>query len=253
MPSKPELSPLKKLTVRVLDLDKKPVVGAHVGLAAHFATPDEPKKPNDTDGDGFVYDGHRLTNSSGVAELEAGGADLRPMLDATGIVARDEKRHLAAVLHPDLTKIKDSLDVILAPECRVSNGVCRVSRIEGEGRKAPSARPCPWARWRSCDAGRVRPDGTGDYHFFVPPGQYLLDAAGSKILTAFAVIEVPWKETATDMLSRCVAQPSKLALLAGQPAPELRGAAAWKNGPAVTLASLKGKSVLLVLLAGHFP
>ncbi len=42
-----------------------------------------------------------------------------------------------------------------------------------------------------------------------------------------------------------MAAPSKLALLEGQPAPELRGAVAWKNGPAQTIAAQKGKCVLL--------
>jgi hypothetical protein len=37
----------------------------------------------------------------------------------------------------------------------------------------------------------------------------------------------------------------KLSLLEGQPAPELRGAVAWKNGPAPTISGLKGKCVLL--------
>ncbi len=239
--TKSELPPLKKLTVRVVDLDKKPVVGAHVGLAAHFATPDEPKKPADTDGDGFVYDGHRLTNSSGVAELELGGADLRAMLDATGIVVRDEKRHLAAVLHPDLAKVKDSLDVTLAPECRVSGKVMSPELKKDEKPLGPTTVSLG-------DGDHVMltftSEGTGDYHFFVPPGQYLLDAAGSKILTAFNVIEVPWKEHEM-LFEPILAQPNKLALLSGQPAPELRGAAAWKNGPPVTLASLKGKCVLL--------
>jgi peroxiredoxin len=98
-------------------------------------------------------------------------------------------------------------------------------------------------------------DGTGEYHFFVPPGEYLIDAGGSNIIRVFATIEVPRREhdPAHDPASGppqlvfepMVAAASKLALLEGQPAPELRGVAAWKNGPPVTIASLKGKCVLL--------
>src|SRR5437016_5994293 len=46
---KSDVTPLKKLTVRVRDPDGKPVAGAHVGLSAHWGTADEPKKPADTD------------------------------------------------------------------------------------------------------------------------------------------------------------------------------------------------------------
>jgi thiol-disulfide isomerase/thioredoxin len=38
---------------------------------------------------------------------------------------------------------------------------------------------------------------------------------------------------------------TRLALLEGMPAPELGGAASWKNGPPVKLTELKGKCVLL--------
>jgi hypothetical protein len=247
---KPDLAPLKKLTVRVLDPNGNPVAGAHVGLAAHLGPPDEPKKPADTDADGFVYDGHRLTNARGVAELEAaGGADLRASLEDQGIVAREEKRHLVAILHPDAAKIKDSLDVTLAPECRVSGKVISLELKKDE-------KPLGSTTVSLGDGDHVTltftSDGTGDYHFFVPPGQYLLDADGSKIFKTFASIVVPPQEPEL-VFEPIVAPPSKLARLEGQPAPELRGAVAWKNGPPPTIASLKGKCVLLFFWRASSP
>src|SRR5579862_3932139 len=116
-----ERQPLKKLSVRVLDPDRNPVAGAHVGLAAHFG--DVPKKPSDADADGFVYEWPRLTDSKGVAEIEAGGADLQALIEDQGIVAREDKRHLVAIVTPDAAKLKDELVITLAPECLVSGKV----------------------------------------------------------------------------------------------------------------------------------
>jgi peroxiredoxin len=239
--SKAEPAPLTKLKVRVLDPDGNPVAGAHVGLAAHFGVSDDAKKPADTDADGFVYEGHRLTDSQGIAQLEAAGADLRPILDDQGIVVRQEKRHLAGVVHVDPARLKETVDIMLVPECFIGGKV-----ISPELKKAE--KPLGSTTVSLGDGDHVMAtctsDATGEYHFFVPPGEYLLDAGGSHIVRVFAAIVVPPKEHDL-VFEPMVAAASKLALLEGQPAPELRGVAAWKNGPPVTLASLKGKCVLL--------
>ncbi len=238
---KAEAAPLKKLTLRALDPEGSPVSGAHVGLGAHFGGAEEPKKPSDRDADGFVYEWHCLTNSRGVAELEAGGADLRPLLGERGIFVREDKRHLAAVVHLDAAKAKDKLDVTLLPECRVTGKVLSPQLKKDE-------KPLGTTTVSLGDGDRVTltytSEGTGDYHFFVPPGDYLLDAVGSNIVRVFATIEVPNKEHDL-VFEPMTAAPSKLALLEGQPAPELRGAVAWKNGQPQTIAGQKGKCVLL--------
>ncbi|HEV8071552.1 MAG TPA: redoxin domain-containing protein [Planctomycetaceae bacterium] len=245
---KPEPPPLKKLTVRVLDRDGNPVVGAHVGLGAHFGALDEPKKSDGTDADGFVYEWHRLTNSRGVAEIEAGGADLRTMLEDQGIVAREEKRHLVAITYADGAKVKDQLEVILAPECRVTGKVMCPELKKDE-------KPLGSTTVSLGDGDHVAltyASETGVYHFFVPPGEYLLDAGGSNIFRVFASIAVPPKEHDL-VFEPMIATPSKLALLEGQPAPELRGAVAWKNGPSLTISSLKGKCVVLFFWRASSP
>jgi hypothetical protein len=238
---KAEAAPLKKLTIRALDAEGSPVSGAHVGLGAHFGGAEEPKKPSDRDADGFVYEWHCLTNSRGVAELEAGGADLRPLLGERGIFVREDKRHLAAVVHLDAAKAKDKLDVSLLPECYITGKVLSPQLKKDE-------KPLGMTTVSLGDGDRVTltytSEGTGDYHFFVPPGDYLLDAGGSNIVRVFATIEVPNKEHDL-VFEPMTAAPSKLALLEGQPAPELRGAVAWKNGPPQTIAGQKGKCVLL--------
>ena len=245
---KSELPPLKKLTVRVLDRDGNPVAGAHVGLGAHLGTQDEPKKPDATDADGFVYEWHRLTNSRGLAEIEAGGADIRTLLEDQAIVAREDKRHLIAIAYPDVAKVKDRLDVTLAPECRVSGKVMCPELKKDE-------KPLGSTTVSLGDGDHVAltyASETGVYHFFVPPGEYLLDAGGSNIFRVFASIAVAPKEHDL-VFEPMVATPSKLALLEGQPAAELRGAVAWKNGPPLTISSLKGKCVLLFFWRASSP
>jgi hypothetical protein len=244
---KADPGPLTKLKVRVLDPEGNPVAGAHVGLGARFGVADDTKKATDTDSDGFVYEAHRLTDSQGTAQLEAAGADLRPILDEQGIVARHEKRHLAGVVRIDPASIKGTVDVTLGPECRIGGRV-----ISPELKKAD--KPLGPTTVSLGDGDHVMltctSDGSGEYHFFVPPGEYLIDASGSNIVRVFATIEVTRTEhdPATPpqlVFEPMVAAASKLALLEGQPAPELRGVTAWKNGPPVTMASLKDKCVLL--------
>jgi peroxiredoxin len=247
--AKPPLAPLKKLTVRVLDAEGNPVAGAHVGLAAHFGPADEPKKPADTDADGFVYERHRFTNSQGIAEIEAGGADIRALLEDQAIVSREEKRHLVAIAYPDPAKVKEKLDVTLAPECRIAG---RVMSAELKKDKKPLGSTTVSLGDGDHVALTCTSDATGDYHFFVPAGQYLLDAIGSNIFRVFAVVSVASNERDL-VFEPMLAKPSKLALLEGQPAPDLRGVAAWKNGPAPTLSSLKGKCVVLFFFRASAP
>jgi hypothetical protein len=144
-------------------------------------------------------------------------------------------------VHLDGAKAKDKLDVSLLPECRVTGKVLSTQLKKDE-------KPLGTTTVSLGDGDRVTltytSEGTGDYHFFVPPGDYLLDAGGSNIVRVFATIEVPNKEHDL-VFEPMMAAPSKLALLEGQPAPELRGAVAWKNGPPQTIASQKGKCVLL--------
>lgn len=237
----PVLARLPKLTVRVLDPEGSPVAGAHVGIGATFGGQEPPKKPGDADADGFVYGLHRLTDSRGEAQFESEGADIRQLLEDQRIYARHEKRHLVAVAQPDPSKLKSTLDVRLAPECRVSG---KVMCPELKKDKRPLGPTIVSLGDNDHVTLTYSADGSGDYHFFVPAGQYLLDARGPNIFGVAAGIAVPAKEH--DMLFEPMNAPAgKLSLLEGQPAPELRGAVAWKNGPPLKISGLKGKCVLL--------
>jgi hypothetical protein len=237
----PVLAPLPKLTVRVLDPEGSPVAGAHVGIGASFGGQEQPKKSDNVDADGYVYGLHRLTDSRGEATLESAGTDIRQLLEDQGIYARHDKRHLVAIVQPDPAKLKATLDVTIFPECRVSG---KVMCPELKKDKRPLGPTTVSLGDNDHVTLTYLADGSGDYHFFVPAGRYLLDARGPNIFGVVAGIAVPLREH--DMLFEPMNAPAgKLSLLEGQPAPELRGAVAWKNGPAPTIAGLKGKCILL--------
>ena len=82
-----------------------------------------------------------------------------------------------------------------------------------------------------------------DFHFFVPPGAYNLDAYGFGTYGVKKTLNVkPGQEVEIGPIQLPA---TRLALLAGQPAPELQEVAAWKNSGPVKLADLRGKAVIL--------
>jgi thiol-disulfide isomerase/thioredoxin len=88
-----------------------------------------------------------------------------------------------------------------------------------------------------------------EYHFFLPPGTFTLDAYGTDTQHARKTITVKpgQRELEVEPIDL---PPTGLVLLEGKPAPELRDIAAWKNGGPVKLADLRGKVVILAFTAG---
>src|SRR4029079_16366558 len=82
------------------------------------------------------------------------------------------------------------------------------------------------------------------FHFFAPAGEFTLSAYGVYVHTVERKITV--KPGQHELTLEAIDLPAKrLALLQGLSAPELTGIVGWKNGPAVNLADLKGKCVIL--------
>jgi thiol-disulfide isomerase/thioredoxin len=78
----------------------------------------------------------------------------------------------------------------------------------------------------------------------LPPGDYSLDVYASKMHSTIAEVKLsPGSEPQEAEPIRLRA--TRLALLEGQPAPEIPGVVAWKNSPPLKLADLRGKCVLL--------
>jgi thiol-disulfide isomerase/thioredoxin len=237
-PAAPKLEPLRKLTVRVLDPAGKPVSGAHVGLLAHFWRKN--LKPGIADADGFMYADHCVSDVQGLAQIESRTDDLREALKRHCVIARHAGRGLTAIAEFDLGTLKSPLDVKLVPECRVS-GKLVCAELAKRGRNV---------EWTNVylSVGKKRAmwctsERDGGFHFFLPPGRYQLDAYGTYLSDKYESLVVPAGQrelTATLSLSA-----TKLALLQGLPAPELRDIVAWKSSEPLKLSDLRGKCVLL--------
>ncbi len=82
-----------------------------------------------------------------------------------------------------------------------------------------------------------------NFEFLLPPGDYSLHAYGDNTYNIDRFIRV------ADGLSPPIVHldlpADRLTTLTGQPAPELRGIKAWKNGGPITLQQLRGKWVVL--------
>ena len=86
------------------------------------------------------------------------------------------------------------------------------------------------------------------FQFFVPPGEYEMNAYGSgegtstKDANPKIVIEPGQSELDMGTIDLPA---TKLSILTGKPAPEIGPIKAWKNGPPVKLSELKGKIVII--------
>ncbi len=79
---------------------------------------------------------------------------------------------------------------------------------------------------------------------FLPPGKFKLNTYGKGSHSVYSTLEILRGRREMDLGT--INHPAKkLALLEGQPAPELPDVPEWKNGPPVKLADLRGKVVLL--------
>jgi AhpC/TSA family len=234
---KPELLP--RLTVLILDSDGIAVAGAHVGIGGHFWQ--KRLRPAVADADGFMYGQHCVSDASGVAQLNSPAGDLRNDLRQGCVIARQDERHLIAITDIDPETSQTEITMTLVPECLVS-GKLLCAELAKRGRTTD------WTNvYLSVGKKRtmwcVSEDG-GDFHFFLPPGQYNFYGYGMYLQSSkrqTLVVGADKREMAIE-----VAVPAaRYALLRGLPAPELRDIVAWKNGGPLKLGDLRGKCVVL--------
>jgi thiol-disulfide isomerase/thioredoxin len=237
--SKPaeKTEPIKTLTLRLLDADHKPVAGAHVGTFADYSQ--KRRRPEISDESGFLYVAHCVSDKDGVAKFPSKRSDLADYRGHVQIVARHAGRGLIAFADLDGAHYRPVVELTLVQERRIS-GKLVCPELAKLGRKIDWTNvylSMGRARMMACDSE------TGDFHFFVPPGNYELNAYGKYAASKNATVTVPGGKREIELTLTLPAK--KFALLMGHPAPELRDIAAWKNGPPVKLADLKGKCVLL--------
>ena len=210
---KPELLP--RLTVLVLDSDGIAVAGAHVGIGGHFWQ--KRLRPAVADADGFMYGEHCVSDASGVAQFNSPAGDLRNNLRQGCVIARQDERHLIAITDIDPETSLTEITMTLVPECLVS-GKLLCAELAKRGRTTD------WTNvYLSVGKKRtmwcVSEDG-GDFHFFLPPGQYNFCGYGMYLQSSkqqTLVVGADKREMAIE-----VAVPAAgYALLRGLPAPEL--------------------------------
>jgi thiol-disulfide isomerase/thioredoxin len=234
---------VQKFTVRLVDSDHKPLAGAHVGsyttLRAKFL------KPEIADSSGLMYYLHAVADQDGLACVEAKGDDrLLDYRGRIGLVARQAARHLIAFTLLDEGRLKSAapIEIVLVPECRVIGRlVC--PELAKRGRKIGfTSVSLSIDKIEFMDS---RSESDGDFQFFAPPGRYDLFAWGEYAPYPKVMQTLTVPESKREVELNLTVGVKNFALLMGQPAPELRDIAAWKNSPPLKLADLKGKCVVL--------
>lgn len=133
----------------------------------------------------------------------------------------------------------EPLEVRLAPACRVE--ITTTSKgLEALGQKLTWSNVyVSWKKMRPMSSDSRK----GEQLFFLPPGDYKLNAYGADADSIYPDLTIaPGEKTKTITLDLPA---SRIAQLTGKPAPELTNIKGWVNGGPVKLADLKGKVVLL--------
>ena len=229
------------LAVRLIDLDGKPVEGAHVSTFASFRGTSDYHVPDELR---WTYNPNVISDRDGIARLG----------DQTThcIVARHVERGLVAlqsITPQQMQQMKqtDVVTVTMHPQCKVF-GKLTEKEMQARNQKVGWTNVYLYMR-----DGFGRPmdcmSDKGEFHFYVPPGDYRLDAYGRNTKNVSKTIAVKPGQQKLEV-EPIDLPPTGLVLLEGKPAPELRGIVAWKNGGPLELADLRGKAVILVFSPG---
>jgi thiol-disulfide isomerase/thioredoxin len=223
-------------SVKLVDEAGNPVAGALAGVTAYFGG--EGKTLTAVDENGWRYDAK--ADADGIVSFPD-GADY----DHLCVVARHTSRKLIAIEQIDPVKFdpeksRTAPTLTMRPECRVSGRLTCTDL-------AKRNRAVGWTNvYLNLAGGRALgcQSEVQTFHFFVPPGEFTLDAYGTYVHHVETKIKI--KPGQRELTLEPIDLPAtRLALLEGMPAPELAGVVGWKNGPPVKLAKLKGKCVIL--------
>jgi thiol-disulfide isomerase/thioredoxin len=227
---------VKSLTLHLYDTDHKPVAGAYVGTFAF--TSEKRLRPELADASGFMFAHKLVSNEDGVVVFPA-RSDVADFREHVQIVARHAGRGLIAFADLDGVHYRPVVELTLVPECQIKGKIV-CPDLAKIGRKIDWTNvylSMGTARLMSCDSEK------GEFRLVVPPGTYQLRGYGTYVATQTGSVTVPAGKREVEVTLTAPAK--KFALLMGHPAPELRDIAAWKNGPPLKLADLRGKCVIL--------
>jgi WD40 repeat protein/beta-lactamase regulating signal transducer with metallopeptidase domain/uncharacterized GH25 family protein/glutathione peroxidase-family protein len=227
------------LAVRVVDVDGKPVEGAHVATSTNFQVLPNHFVPYDS---GWTYSLNILSDRDGMARIAN-------QHGINCVVARHVERKLVALqsISPEQMKQRNTVTMTMYPECKVF-GKLTAKEMEARNRKIAFSNV-----YLHMNDGMGRPmsciSGMTGFHFYAPPGTYRLNAYGTDTQHVWKTITVKpgQKELEVEPIDL---PPTGLVLLEGKPAPELREIMAWKNGGPIKLSDLRGKVIILAFSSG---
>lgn len=225
-------------TVKLVDEAGHPVEGALAGLMAFHGDVAGSLAVSDEDHWHYLYGAQSAKD--GLVTISDG----REALPRLCVVARHRALKLVAIASVDPDKVdplktKEVPTVRMHPECHVSgklscSDLAKTNRLVG------------WTNvgLKLGDKFAFQCSSNNQtFHFILPPGDYEAEAYGTD--AHFVSVKFSIKAGERERTLDPIELPAtKLALLRGMPAPELRDFVGWKGKP-VSLASLKGKVVIL--------
>jgi thiol-disulfide isomerase/thioredoxin len=223
------------LSVRLVDADGRPVEGARVGTFARFADFTMQSKYFVPDESGWSSYPKTLSDRDGMARLT-------DSYDITLVVAWHAGKKLVGIESIRPRPTEEPVKVTMYPACKVFG---RLTSKELAARH----KNFTWSNvYLYLKDDRKRPmsceSRKGEFHFYVPPGTYKLRAYSAETHCVERAVTVKPGQTTLE-IDPIDMRATRLALLGGEPAPELQDVAAWKNSEPLKLADLRGKVVLL--------
>jgi thiol-disulfide isomerase/thioredoxin len=221
----------RQVAFQLIDDQGQPVVGADVGLDAktgsHYA---ERAK---SDGTQWLYHQHRRSDANGIVKMD----HTTNRFGRVSIIARHEQRKITAFADVDPDKTKLPIVLTLRPEQPVAGRVVCPELL----------REIKWlAVLVKFEGNRILTTvhDSANFELALPPGKYSLQVYGADTHHLQSMIEV--KADANPVRLEPIAlRATRLALIEGQPAPEIPDVVAWKNSAGLKLADLRGKCVIL--------
>jgi thiol-disulfide isomerase/thioredoxin len=221
----------RQVPLRLIDEQGQPVVGADVGYHADSGSYFVERAKSE--GTQWLYQWHRRSDAKGIVSV-----DDRRIQGQLSIIARHEQREISAMIgHVDPDKTKLPIVLTLRPEQTITGqALCPEIRhdvkvlvvdVDIEGHRILTT-----------------VHNSADFELALPPGKYELRVRGLHTHTTQQTIEVT-TDTNPLRLEPITLQATRLALIEGQPAPEISDVVAWKNSPSLKLADLRGKCVIV--------
>jgi len=163
-----------------------------------------------------------------------------------------EERKIGAICEIAKDDKQQVIELTLEPVCHVHG------KLDSEGLKKVG-RPLTWTNvymsWNRDSHGVMsHMSDEQRFEFFVPPGEYELNAYGSGegASTKHTDHEIVIQPGQSELDMGTINLPAtKLSTLIGKPAPEIGPIKEWKNGPPVKLTDLHDKLVIIHFGGGH--